>query len=1266
MKTTEPQQTPGAPPQIAQESETQAARFPKVFRTEWDEIRTRRHRCGVSDEGATSPPRDLVGLALSGGGNRSATFCLGLLQGLHAGGLLRVFDYLSTVSGGGYLGGWWSAWLARAPEAQRGGGRFFPPRELISPLAGEGELDSGEPAGSPRDGAKRRVKEEEVEDLKSAGRDPVKHLRLFANYLTPRKGALSADTWRAATVIGRNLTLTWSILLPILIACVLVGQLYFVLQPDSYNPQSQFFFFTYPATASTAAVRARLLLIAVPLVLLAGLMFFTTALWMKYSGDVENPREQMGGWFGAGTVFLLLSILGLIVYARATSASGAGVLGALPGWAKGRGLLGCWGLSVVLIVVYGLYPPVDFPPSWMRRCLNWMRRRFKWMRRLFKWMGRLFKRMRRLFKSRAGQLMTKEEARRERRWRREERRNKFIGIHSKLLVAFFLTAMILIFAGFGHELVNYMLARDTRLRGGLAAYAARSGGWLALALAIGGSIYTAVRTSPAGGHDRRDVAAPSRFSRVIFAVTPTLVLVVLAVLASWLANVLMTLINRRYVALDVMRGAAGAQPDARLTLFLSLTTCVGVALALYFALAETRWRDTRGAERVKGRIRKRAPRERATARARESRGAGAARGEFLAPGAEPPPTTGPGEARAGRGWPFKLLFVLWLGLASLLLKSLVNAGLALKGVAVAPRLARLIDWDVIDGLGPIARYLMIVVYACTIIIYLSWGDKNPLRPVRAGAGAEQKRRWPDSAGVLWLGFLGWAVKRFQQLPAQERLPTPHGFGDFLAAVPLFCLLYLLLEVGVGERDNNRPLALVQSALVVLTAFILFTLVQPGGGFYHTALLGQTVFAFVGVMLTWVVALGWLHDPNATSMHTFYKGRLVRAYLGASNPMRQTRYITEYARDDDVLLRELRNCERGAPYHLINTTLNLVGGRDLATAQRSSAYFTLSKHYCGSLPTGYRSTAHYLDGQLSLGTAVAVSGAAASPNMGAMTLSSSLAMLMTFLNVRLGFWAPTPNKRDWREPYARLWPFYILRELLSQTNALSNYCYLTDGGHFDNTGLYSLVQRGCRYVVVADCGADPAPCFQDLGDALRRCRIDFGAEIRLNIAALEKNSRGLSEQPFVVGTILYSEDHAVTLGWTDTSRGARTGVVVWFKPSLSKDKREAADVRQYRMQNGQFPQQSTADFWYDEAQFESYRRLGENCAERFIESLGDALTPGAERPLDRDDVTNIFGRVLANFSVSHDPGAAEAAVAAETSHLLPGSRPEKDAGDQTRV
>jgi hypothetical protein len=65
----------------------------------------------------------------------------------------------------------------------------------------------------------------------AAGDDPVHHLRLFSNYLTPRKGLLSGDTWRAVAVVSRNLILTWLVLVPIVLGAILAGQLYYVLQP---------------------------------------------------------------------------------------------------------------------------------------------------------------------------------------------------------------------------------------------------------------------------------------------------------------------------------------------------------------------------------------------------------------------------------------------------------------------------------------------------------------------------------------------------------------------------------------------------------------------------------------------------------------------------------------------------------------------------------------------------------------------------------------------------------------------------------------------------------------------------------------------------------------------------------------------------------------------------------------------------------------------------------------------------------------------------
>ena len=412
--------------------------------------------------------------------------------------------------------------------------------------------------------------------------------------------------------------------------------------------------------------------------------------------------------------------------------------------------------------------------------------------------------------------------------------------------------------------------------------------------------------------------------------------------------------------------------------------------------------------------------------------------------------------------------------------------------------------------------------------------------------------------------------------------------------------------------------------------------------YGRAWLAFLILQIVLASVAWVIALGWMSDPNWLSLHGFYKVRLIRAYMGASNTHRGARRqdITESANQDDIPLCRLRNCQRGAPYHLINTTLNLVGGHDLTTAQRHAAYFTFSKLYCGSVRTGYRETKYYMGGKMSLGTAVAISGASASPNMGAKTPSAALAMLMTLNNVRLGYWAPTPSmKAAWTSPQARLWPYYTLREFLSQTNDLAQYCYLTDGGHFENTALYSLIERACKYIVLLDCGADPTPpCFADMGDALRRCRMDFGTEIELGVSPIQSNKKKIAEEHCIVGSIKYTADHLEKLGRAGEDPH---GILIWVKPTLTGD--EPADVRQYAIENGNFPQQTTADQWFDEAQFESYRKLGEHMIQNVFESLPSVKGLKSGGQCSSGTIGDIFHEAEAISDRKQALKAAQAAV-----------------------
>ncbi|MGH9720699.1 MAG: hypothetical protein ACRD8O_10840, partial [Bryobacteraceae bacterium] len=162
-------------------------------------------------------------------------------------------------------------------------------------------------------------------------------------------------------------------------------------------------------------------------------------------------------------------------------------------------------------------------------------------------------------------------------------------------------------------------------------------------------------------------------------------------------------------------------------------------------------------------------------------------------------------------------------------------------------------------------------------------------------------------------------------------------------------------------------------------------------------------------------------------------------------------------------------------------------------------------------------------------------------------------------------------------------------LFGLSNDKRRYVSLSDGGHFENLGIYELVRRRCALIIACDAEEDAEQHFQGLGSAIRKCRTDFGVEIDVDIEPLRKlDSTRRSRAHCAVGTICYPE--------TDPLTGRRiTGTLFYVKSSLTGD--EPEDVLEYESYQPAFPHQSTADQFFDESQFESYRRLGYHIAER---------------------------------------------------------------------
>jgi hypothetical protein len=321
------------------------------------------------------------------------------------------------------------------------------------------------------------------------------------------------------------------------------------------------------------------------------------------------------------------------------------------------------------------------------------------------------------------------------------------------------------------------------------------------------------------------------------------------------------------------------------------------------------------------------------------------------------------------------------------------------------------------------------------------------------------------------------------------------------------------------------------------------------------------------------------DVNEFSMHAFYRNRLVRCYLRASRADRaRSDPVMNFDPDDELFLCELAGDD--GPYLIINTALNLTDSKDLGWQERKASSFVLTPRYCGSRETGYCPTETFAN-KMTLGTAMAVSGAAVSPNWGYHS-SRPVAFFLSLFNARLGWWVGNPkhpSTRDTSGPTLSL--YYLLCELFGKTSAESRYVYLSDGGHFDNLGIYELVRRRCRYIVCCDAGADRNFQFEDLGNAIRKIRADFGIDIEIELDMLRSKNGGSSARHHAIGTIRY--DHV--------DQNSPVGMLVYIKASRTGD--EPADVAEYAGRHPDFPHETTADQFFSESQFESYRRLGEH-------------------------------------------------------------------------
>lgn len=433
-----------------------------------------------------------------------------------------------------------------------------------------------------------------------------------------------------------------------------------------------------------------------------------------------------------------------------------------------------------------------------------------------------------------------------------------------------------------------------------------------------------------------------------------------------------------------------------------------------------------------------------------------------------------------------------------------------------------------------------------------------------------------------------------------------------------------------------PPIFLSGILAVMSALAFYFIKHE---WLYSARISLLLTALIAFLLS--LGIGAIVDINVFSLQELYQSRLVRCFLGASRrdikppqgaPFRTTAsfrdpdYITSMDPHDDLELSELRpghhsrvvdedankteSWSYNGPLHLINVAVNLTRDIDLQRQERRADNFTLSPIACGNPTLSYRPThgperSGYAT-NIRVGTAVALSGAAVSPNMGYYS-SPAVTALLTVFNVRLGAWLGNPRRSQWQKSGPIMGWLHLIKEMMGLTDSHSKYIYISDGGHFDNLAVYELLRRRCNNIFASDAGADPTGSCNELGMIIRKAFTDFGIVIDIDVSKLSIDpTTARSESNVAMGTIHYP---AMTLE-SGEKLPAQTGMLIYIK--MTRTGNEPTDIVTYQRKHPEFPHTSTVNQFYTESQFESYRHLGYYVANQI---LGVADAPSQPRRIE---------------------------------------------------
>jgi len=476
-------------------------------------------------------------------------------------------------------------------------------------------------------------------------------------------------------------------------------------------------------------------------------------------------------------------------------------------------------------------------------------------------------------------------------------------------------------------------------------------------------------------------------------------------------------------------------------------------------------------------------------------------------------------------------------------------------------------------------------------------------------------------------LIDWFVPLFEKYHFTKiAIISPAALISGVVAVAVFAdkLTAFLETTKISALRSVRVKRALTRALLVATGLVLPLFLVAIYWLLAGCLIGDSplelkdpasVRRFALLSLIVLGGIMWMFQANAYSLHQFYKDRLGKAFLfkplfrpppNDPEPPQLRRYK----------LSHINTAE--CPYHIINAALNVQGSTKANQRGRNADFFTFSRHFVGSDLTHFAVTSIHtttndmetVDDRLDLGSAMAISGAALSANMGSSTVRG-LSPTLALLNIRLGYWLRNPldlaRQRTYIRPRELLYnivgKFYLFLEMFNLLDENSRFIYLTDGGHIENLGIYQLLKRGCRLIIAIDAEADPEISCSSLLRLERYARIDLGIRIVLPWEQIRERNRKVNEliDPSTPDEPSRQHGPHCALGRILYEDGSQ-GILLYFKSSLSGDEKDY--LLNYKKRNSDFPHETTGDQFFTEEQFEVYRTLGYHVVDGHFSNFDD--------------------------------------------------------------